>query len=76
MTLVLSDTARSIEYLPYFETGYLRCIEIGERDDQMTVTGTGSFKAWHTLGLYYNLFGDKEKAELCQEEEKVVSNKL
>ena len=76
MKLVLSDTARYIEYLPEIEKSYLRCIEIGERDDQMTVTGTGSFKAWHNLGLYYNLFGDKEKAEFCQEEEKVVSNKL
>jgi len=69
MKLVLSDTAKYIEYLPEIEKSYLRCIEIGERDDQMTVTGTGSFKAWHNLGLYYSLFGDKEKAAKCQEEE-------
>lgn len=70
MKLVLSDTAKYIGYLPEIEKSYLRCIEIGERDDQMTILGTGSFKAWHNLGLYYSLSGDKEKAAICQEEEK------
>ena len=70
MKLVLSDTAEYIGYLPEIEKSYLRCIEIGERDDQMTILGTGSFKAWHNLGLYYSLSGDKEKAAICQEEEK------
>lgn len=69
MKLVLSDTAKYLKYLPEIEKSYLRCIEIGERDDQMTVTGTGSFKAWHNLGLWYRLNGDEQKAEICRKEE-------
>lgn len=69
MKLVLIDTAKYIKYLPEIEKSYLRCLEIGERDDQMTVAGTGSFKAWHNLGLWYQLNGDDQKAQMCRKEE-------
>lgn len=65
MKLVLSDTKKYIDYLPRIEQSYLRCLEIGESDDAMTVKGTGSFKAWHNLGLWYRLNGDEKKAEIC-----------
>lgn len=70
MRLVLSDTAKYIDYLPRIEKSYKRCLEIGERDDAMTVRGTGSFKAYHNLGLWYRLNGDEERARKCFDMEK------
>ena len=49
---------------------YKRCIEIGEDKRTMTVRGTGSFKAYHNLGLYYQLTGDEKRAGECFKKEK------
>lgn len=62
MKLVLSDVKAYIEYLPKIEESYLKCLRIGERPEQETVAGTGSFKAAYNLGLWYEVSGQTEKA--------------
>lgn len=76
MKLVLSDTAKYISYLPLIEKSYQKCLDIGERDDAMTVKGTGSFKAYHNLGLWYQLNGQEDKAQECFDKEKSTSGIL
>lgn len=63
MHYVLFDTKANIAYLPKIEQCYLACLEIGERPEHGGVVGCGSFKAAYNLGLWYELSGQKEKAE-------------
>lgn len=70
MKLALFDTRRYMSYVPMIEGCYKRCIEIGEDKRTMTVRGTGSFKAYHNLGLYYQLTGDEKRARECFKKEK------
>ena len=42
----------------------------------MTVKGTGSFKAYHNLGLWYQLNGQEDKAQECFDKEKSTSGIL
>lgn len=63
MHYVLYDTKANIAYLPKIEQCYLSCLEIGERPEHGGVVGCGSFKAAYNLGLWYELSGQKEKAE-------------
>lgn len=64
MKLVLSDVKAYIGYLPKIEECYLKCLKIGERPEQETVAGTGSFKAAYNLGLWYEVSGQTEKARI------------
>lgn len=75
MKLVLFDTARYIGYLPEIEKSYLTCLQIGERAGISSVRGTGSFKAYHNLSLYYRLTGDEKRAAECDEAEKRAMQK-
>lgn len=63
MKLVLFDTAKYIGYLQKIEESYLRCLEIGEDNRLSGVIGTGSFKAAHNLAAWYEVSGQKAKAE-------------
>ncbi len=60
--LVLKDTKKYIELLPYIEKSYLKCLELGEVSRPEGVIGTGSFKAMYNLGTWYEVSGNKEKA--------------
>lgn len=62
MKLVLSDVAKYVHLLPEIEASYLRCLSIGERENQDRVIGTGSFKAAYNLGTWYEVSGQKDKA--------------
>lgn len=63
MKLVLSDVERYVPLLPKIEASYLKCLKIGECPGQDGVVGTGSFKAAYNLGLWYEVSGQREKAE-------------
>lgn len=62
MKFVLSDTAKNIDFLPYIEQSYLHCLALGEQGEKEIVLGTGSFLASYNLGVYYEMFNQKEKA--------------
>lgn len=64
MKLVLSDVERHIRFLPRIEASYLNCLRIGERPGRDGVVGTGSFKAAYNLGLWYEVSGQRDKAEI------------
>ncbi len=65
MKLVLSDTAKNLLYLPRIEASYLNCLRIGEHPEQGGVVGVGSFKAAYNLGLWYEVSGQRGKADEC-----------
>lgn len=62
MNFVLSDTAKNIDFLPLIERSYLICIALGENNEKEIVTGTSSFLAAYNLGVYYEMFNQKDKA--------------
>ncbi|MEH7525349.1 glycosyltransferase family 2 protein [Bacillus sp. JJ1503] len=62
MNFVLSDTAKNIDFLPLIERSYLICLALGERNEREIVLGTCSFLAAYNLGVYYEMFNQKDKA--------------
>lgn len=62
MNLILSDIELYGEYLYLIENSYLRCLEIGELEED-AVVGLGSFKAAYNLGVFYETTGQIEKAK-------------
>lgn len=62
MKLVLFDTKRYIAYFPRIEESWLKCLALGEKEEDGSVLGTGSFKAAYNLGVFYELNGDLKKA--------------
>ncbi|WP_144697855.1 glycosyltransferase [Fictibacillus phosphorivorans] len=62
MELVFSNVNKFINYLPFIEHQYLRCLEIGEDEKQEIVKGTGSFLALYNLGTVYEAMGNIDKA--------------
>ncbi|RFU67425.1 glycosyltransferase [Bacillus sp. V59.32b] len=62
MELVFSNVNKYINFFPLIEREYLRCIEIGEVQNQDSVMGTGSFLALYNLGSLYEATGDNIKA--------------
>ncbi|OON86133.1 hypothetical protein BXO88_08765 [Oribacterium sp. C9] len=62
MKLVLKNTEKYKDLLPYIEKSYLKCLELGEISRPEGVIGTGSFKAAYNLGTWYEVSGNKEKA--------------
>ena len=62
MKAILADTRKYIDYLPFIEKAYLRCLEIGEVPLHQGVYGCGSFKAAHNLGTWYEVSGDSARA--------------
>ncbi|MEF2968102.1 glycosyltransferase family 2 protein [Paenibacillus sp. M1] len=73
LDLIMSNTAKYINYLPQIEQSYLRCLEIGETDQYDSVIGTGSFAALHNLGVFYEVTGNKEKASTCYKEAAILN---
>ncbi|MBS4190263.1 hypothetical protein KHA94_08610 [Bacillus sp. FJAT-49705] len=67
MNFVLSDTAKNIDFLPLIERSYLVCLALGERNEREIVLGTGSFLVAYNLGVYYEMFNQKEKAKYYYE---------
>jgi len=68
MQLILSDTARYIQYLPKIEQSYLRCLEIGENTKDEEDMGVGTYKAAYNLGTWYEVSGSVEKARKYYQE--------
>ncbi|SFG24333.1 glycosyltransferase [Oribacterium sp. WCC10] len=62
MKLILIDTKKNQELLPYIEKSYLKCLSLGEISRPEGVIGTGSFKAAYNLGTWYEVSGNIEKA--------------
>lgn len=62
MKAILADTRKYIDYLPFIEKAYLRCLEIGEVPLHQGIHGCGSFKAAHNLGTWYEVSGDIPRA--------------
>lgn len=60
--LVLSDTARYLQYLPEIEASYLKCLRLGESSQAEGVLGTGTFKAAYNLGVWYEVSGNTSQA--------------
>lgn len=58
MNLISSDIETYGEFLYSIEDYYLRCLEIGEIEDD----SVGSYKAAYNLGVYYESIGDLYKA--------------
>lgn len=44
------------------ERYYQRALEIGDSDLEGSVLGTGSFAAYHNLGVFYEVTGDSSEA--------------
>lgn len=63
MNFVLSDTANNIDFLPLIERSYLICLALGKQNEREIVLGTASFLAAYNLGVYYEMFNQKEKAK-------------
>lgn len=63
LELILSDPEAYSNLIPYIERFYLRAIEIGETGQEGSVLGTGSFAAYHNLGVYYEVIGEATKAK-------------
>nr|WP_281275628.1 glycosyltransferase family 2 protein [Bacillus yapensis] len=63
MHFVLSDTEENIDFIPLIERAYLICIALGEQQQREIVIGTGSFLAAYNLGVYYEMFNQKDKAK-------------
>lgn len=61
INLILSDVKVYGEFLYLIEDSYLRCLNIGEIEDD-SVVGVGSYKAAYNLGVYYESIGDLGKA--------------
>lgn len=61
MNLILSDISTYGEYLYLIENSYLKCLELGEKEED-SVIGVGSFKAAYNLGVYYETLNNIEKA--------------
>ena len=61
MNLILSDVNTYGEYLYLIENSYLKCLELGEREED-SVIGVGSFKAAYNLGVYYETLNNIDKA--------------
>lgn len=61
MNLILFDTKTYGEYLYLIENAYLKCLELGEREED-SVIGVGTFKADYNLGVYYETLNNIEKA--------------
>ncbi|MNO86483.1 SPBc2 prophage-derived glycosyltransferase SunS [compost metagenome] len=72
MKLILSNTAKYIEFFPLIEESYLKCLQIGETDQYECVVGTGSFTALHNLGSLYEVKGEIDKAKQCYREAAVT----
>jgi glycosyltransferase involved in cell wall biosynthesis len=67
MNFVLSDTNGNIDFLPLIERSYLNCLELGKKGTREIVIGTASFLAAYNLGVYYEMFNQKDKAKYFYE---------
>lgn len=67
MNFVLSDTSRNIDFLPLIEKSYLACLELEKKGEEEIVLGTASFLAAYNLGVYYEMFNQKDKAKYFYE---------
>ncbi|GGI16509.1 glycosyltransferase family 2 protein [Gottfriedia solisilvae] len=65
MELVFSDINKYIQYFHNIEHEYMKCLEIGERNNTDCVVGTGSFLAQYNLGTFYEASNQIEKAKMC-----------
>lgn len=45
------------------ENSYLKCLSLGENKKYNGILGTGSFLAAHNLAIFYELLGERSKAE-------------
>lgn len=63
LELISSDPDNYGGNLPLIEHFYQRALEIGESDKEGSVKGTGSFAAYHNLGVFYEVTGQIEKAK-------------
>ena len=61
--LVLFDINKYINYLPYIEKSFLKCLEIGETNKYNSVVGTGSYEAAYNLAAWYEVAGQMEQAK-------------
>lgn len=62
MNLILSDINSYSKYINLIEESYLRCLDIGEKEDE-TVLGLGTYKAAYNLGVFYETTGDISRAK-------------
>ncbi|GED33875.1 MULTISPECIES: glycosyltransferase [Brevibacillus] len=44
------------------ELAFLQCVEIGETQKYSTVDGVGTYRAYHNLGVFYEVYGQKKNA--------------
>lgn len=63
MNYVLHNVNLNIDFLPLIEKSYLQCLALGEKGEKEIVLGTGTFLAAYNLGVYYEMFNQKEKAK-------------
>ncbi|MGZ0051799.1 glycosyltransferase [Brevibacillus gelatini] len=62
MDYIQANVNNHLDKLASIEASFLRCLEIGDQNDQGGVVGTGSFLAAFNLGVYYEVMGSFEKA--------------
>lgn len=67
MELVQTRTQRYITYLPRVEQSFVRCLQIGENTEDSVVIGSGSFRAFYRLGVWYELTNQPQHARACYE---------
>ena len=65
--LVLSKPQKYINYLPFIEQYYIKCLEIGETKKYDSVVGTGSYAAAYNLGVWYEVNKQFDRAKIYYE---------
>ncbi|MFF2092622.1 glycosyltransferase family 2 protein [Paenibacillus sp. NPDC058174] len=68
LEIVMKNTNKYIHLLSNIENCYLTCLSIGESSKYDSVKGTGSFSAYHNLGVFYEVTGQTSKALECYQE--------
>lgn len=68
MSFVNENKSHSQKDIKQIEQHFLRCVELGERNNKEGIEGAGSFIALYNLGDYYEVIGKKQKAKTYYEQ--------
>lgn len=68
LELISSDPDTFGHLIPLIEQYYRRAIEIGDNQHEGSVLGTGSYAAFHNLGVFYEVVGNVSEAIKCYEQ--------
>lgn len=62
MEVILKDVANHLEKIDWIEHAFLTCLRLGDTGRTDSVIGSGSFLAAYNLAVFYEVFGETERA--------------